>query len=152
MAARALAAAAAARRMAGHTGGSPLLASSRRGGAQSLNHSSSAQAQLEEQKSIHDGVAGEQVEAALNRKNVEVLPDEMVDALEGGPEDAWVPDQETGVFAPADEAVSCTESLSHGAAAGGSSVLDQSVFVREEEMEDVERPAIDMATANRKAK
>ena len=29
----------------------------------------------------------------------------------------------------------------------GGSVLDQTVFVREEEMEDVERPAVDMANA-----
>ncbi|KAF0902463.1 hypothetical protein E2562_016287 [Oryza meyeriana var. granulata] len=140
--------------MAGQTG-FPLLVSCRRGGAQVQIHSSSARAQPEEQKTIHDGggVAGAQVEAALNRKNVEVLPEETVDALEGGPEDAWVPDQETGVFFPADEAVSGTENLNHGApVAGGSSVLDQAVFVREEDMEDVERPAVDMASANHKAK
>uniref|UniRef100_A0A0E0L707 Uncharacterized protein n=1 Tax=Oryza punctata TaxID=4537 RepID=A0A0E0L707_ORYPU len=151
MAARALSAAAAAgRRMAGQTG-FPLLASCRRGD-QAQNYSSSAQAQPEEeQKAIHDGgVAGAQVEAALNRKNVEVLPEETV---EGGPEDAWVPDHETGVFVPADEA-SGTENHNHGgaAAAGSSSVLDQAVFVREEDMEDVERPAVDMTTANHKPK
>ncbi|KAF2945851.1 hypothetical protein DAI22_02g247780 [Oryza sativa Japonica Group] len=79
-------------------------------------------------KGVHGGgVARAQVEVALNRKNVEALPeDEMV---EGGPEDAWVPDHETGIFVPADEtAVSGTENHDHcGAAAtasGSPSVLD----------------------------
>ncbi|BAS95826.1 Os06g0114400, partial [Oryza sativa Japonica Group] len=57
------------------------------------NYSISAQAQPEEeQKAIHDGggAAGAQVEAALNRKNVEVHPEEET------VEDAWVPDHETG--------------------------------------------------------
>nr|BAD45898.1 XS domain containing protein-like [Oryza sativa Japonica Group] len=40
------------------------------------------------------GVAGAQVEAALNRKNVEALPED--ETVEGGPEDAWVPDHESG--------------------------------------------------------
>ncbi|KAF2924843.1 uncharacterized protein [Oryza sativa Japonica Group] len=156
MAARALSAAAAAagRRMAGQTG-FPLLASCRRGDQAHQNYSISAQAQPEEeQKAIHDGggAAGAQVEAALNRKNVEVHPEEET------VEDAWVPDHETGVFVPADEAaVSGTENHDHcgaaAAAAGGSpSVLDQAVFVREEDMEDVERPAVDMAAANHKPK
>uniref|UniRef100_I1Q6K9 Uncharacterized protein n=1 Tax=Oryza glaberrima TaxID=4538 RepID=I1Q6K9_ORYGL len=117
-----------------------------------------AQAQPEEeQKGVHDGggVAGAQVEAALNRKNVEALPED--ETVEGGPEDAWVPDHETCVFVPADKsAVSGTENNDHcgaAAAAGGSpSVLDQAVFVREEDMEDVERPAVDMAAANHKPK
>jgi hypothetical protein len=103
---------------------------------------------------------GEQVEAALNSKNVEVLqgeeyvatmlPDETIDiGGAGAGEDAsWVPDQETGVFVPADSDTAAT----HGDAApmptAGRSVLDQTVFVREEEMEDVERPAIDMANDN----
>uniref|UniRef100_A0A0E0EG81 Uncharacterized protein n=1 Tax=Oryza meridionalis TaxID=40149 RepID=A0A0E0EG81_9ORYZ len=96
------------------------------------NYSINAQAQPEvEQKGVHGGggggVAGAQVEAALNRKNVEALPeDEMV---EGGPKDAWVPDHETGIFVPTDEAaVSGTENHDHcgaAATAGGSpSVLD----------------------------
>uniref|UniRef100_A0A0E0DZ01 Uncharacterized protein n=1 Tax=Oryza meridionalis TaxID=40149 RepID=A0A0E0DZ01_9ORYZ len=118
------------------------------------------QAQPEvEQKGVHGdgggGVAGAQAEAALNRKNVEALPeDEMV---EGGPEDAWVPDHETDIFVPADEAaVSGTENHDHcraAATAGGSlSVLDQAMFVCEDDMEDVERPAVDMAAANHKPK
>ena len=60
-----------------------------------------------------------QVEAALNRKNVEAVQGNRsatlvaadgVEALRGvgdsdaaGAEDAWVPDQETSVFVPADE-------------------------------------------------
>ncbi|BAS85352.1 Os03g0627000 [Oryza sativa Japonica Group] len=83
----------------------------------------------EEQKGVHGGggVAGAQVEAALNHKNVEALPED--ETVEGGPEDAWVPDHETGVFVPADKAaVSGTENHDHcgaAAAAGGSpSVLD----------------------------
>ncbi|EAZ00991.1 hypothetical protein OsI_23025 [Oryza sativa Indica Group] len=120
--------------------------------------SCSLQAQPEEeQKGVHGGggVAGAQVEAALNRKKVEALPED--ETVEGGPEDAWVPDHETCVFVPADKAaVSGTENHDHcgaAAVAGGSpSVLDQAVFVREEDMEDVERPAVDMAAANHKPK
>lgn len=109
--------------MAGQTG-FPLLASCRRGDQAHQNYSISAQAQPEEeQKAIHDGggAAGAQVEAALNRKNVEVHPEEET------VEDAWVPDHETGVFVPADEAaVSGTENHDHygaAAAAGGSSSM-----------------------------
>uniref|UniRef100_A0A0D9WL30 Uncharacterized protein n=1 Tax=Leersia perrieri TaxID=77586 RepID=A0A0D9WL30_9ORYZ len=141
MAARALSSA--ARRINGKTG-FPLLSSTTRRGSVQIrqNHSSNAQSQPEDdqiQNAVHD-----QVEAALNRKNVEtVIPEEG-----GGPEDAWVPDQETGVFVPADEAaavsLSGADKLSNGNG-DSSSVLDQAVFVREEEMEDVERPAVDMA-------
>jgi hypothetical protein len=107
---------------------------------------------------------GEQVEAAQNTKNVEVLqgeehvatvlPDETIDigGVAGAGEDAsWVPDQETGVFVPAD--TGATHGPAGDAAAiptAGGSVLDQSVFVREEEIEDVERPATDMANDNSK--
>jgi hypothetical protein len=65
-----------------------------------------------------------------------------------GADYAWVPDQETGVFVPADEASGITgDGTSNGNGNGhtGSaspSVLDQAVFVREEDMEDVERPAV----------
>ena len=89
-----------------------------------------------------------QVEASLNRKNVEVvqgdrsamlLPGDAVDALgDVGAEadDAWVPDQETGVFVPAEEAAG-SGSVSVSGADGpheqpGPSVLDQAVFVRED--------------------
>lgn len=170
MAARALAAVAGCR-IAGQTG-APLIASCRRG---AQNHSSSAQP--EEQNAARDDRAAAtitalQVEAALNRKNVEVLheertatvlQDETVDALEGeAGDDAWVPNQETGVFVPADKAAD-TDNVNRGtptgpphspgtAAGGSASVLDQTVFVREEDMEDVERPAIDMANANDNAK
>uniref|UniRef100_I1PDN4 Uncharacterized protein n=1 Tax=Oryza glaberrima TaxID=4538 RepID=I1PDN4_ORYGL len=64
----------------------------------------------------------------LNRKNVEALPED--ETVEGGPEDAWVPDQETGVFVPADKAtVSGIENHDHcgaaaAAASGSPSVLD----------------------------
>ncbi|BAT10624.1 Os10g0381200 [Oryza sativa Japonica Group] len=71
--------------------------------------------------------------------------------VEGGPEDAWVPDHKTSIFVPADEAaVSGTENHDHcgaAATAGGSpSVLDQAMFVCEDDMEDVERPAVNMAS------
>ncbi|PNT76613.1 uncharacterized protein LOC100835797 [Brachypodium distachyon] len=98
---------------------------------------------------------GAQVEAALNRKDVEELVDlnpqqteTVVAVVGGGAPDAgeWVPDGETGVFVPADAGTDTTTSTPP--VNGGSSVLDQTVFVREEEMEDVERPAIDMANAN----
>uniref|UniRef100_A0A0E0E211 Uncharacterized protein n=1 Tax=Oryza meridionalis TaxID=40149 RepID=A0A0E0E211_9ORYZ len=77
--------------------------------------------------------------------------------VEGVPEDAWVPDHETGIFVPVDEAtVSGTENHDHcgaAATAGGSpSVLDQAMFVCEDDMEDVERPAVDMAATNHKPK
>lgn len=94
-----------------------------------------------------------QVEAALNSKNVEevaqeagaraatVLPEEVV---HDDADAAWVPDQDTGVFVPAEEAAGSngTDDAAHDV--HGASVLDQTVFNREEEMEDVERPAVDM--------
>ena len=101
-----------------------------------------------------------QVEASLNRKNVEVvqgdrsatlLPGDAVDALgDVGAEadDAWVPDQKTGVFVPAEEAAGSGADGPHEQPAGPS-VLDQAVFVRED-MEDVERPAVDMTGADAK--
>ncbi|KAM0882711.1 hypothetical protein ACQ4PT_032087 [Festuca glaucescens] len=153
MAARALAAAAIGRRVARETR-PPLLASYRSGA--NRNHSASAQ-RVEEHKDVHAAApamtTGEQVEAALNTKNVEVLqgeehvatvlPDETID-IDGtgtGEDASWVPDQETGVFVPADSDTAAMPTA-------GRSVLDQAVFVREEEMEDVERPAIDMANDN----
>ncbi|CAN6191958.1 unnamed protein product [Urochloa humidicola] len=158
MATRAIAAAVSGRRseLAG-----ALISSCRNGGARGLSHSSSAQYRQEDR---HDAAAetAAQVEASLNRKNVEVvqgedrsatlLPDEAADALRGvggaEAEDAWVPDQETGVFVPAEEAAGGNGSGGDGQpAAGTPSVLDQTVFVRED-MEDLERPAVDMATAN----
>ncbi|KAM0873889.1 hypothetical protein ACQ4PT_037773 [Festuca glaucescens] len=109
----------------------------------------------------HDILRCEVATWPLNTKNVEVLkgeehvatvlPDETIDiggAAGAGEDASGVPDQETGVFVPADSDTAAT----HGAAAdmptAGKSVLDQAVFVREEEMEDVERPAIDMASDN----
>nr|BAK06531.1 predicted protein [Hordeum vulgare subsp. vulgare] len=183
MAARALTAAA-GRRVAGRTMTTPLLASCRNGA--SMSHSSAtAGARREEEpyKDVHGPAAaaamtGAQVEAALNRKNVEVLqgeeeeeehvatvlPDETVSIPAGdGEEDAsWVPDQDTGVFGPAHvDATHGDGGAAHPAPPhlfGGAtataysthgSVLDQAVFVREEDMEDVERPAaVDMANAN----
>ena len=116
------------------------------------------------------------VEAALNRKNVEAVQGNRsatlvaAEALRGmgdndaaGAEDAWVPDQETGVFVPADETSGDGDGKNriNGADGGGArgqagpSVLDQAVFVREEDMEDVERPAmgtVDVADAGTGAK
>uniref|UniRef100_K3Y136 Uncharacterized protein n=2 Tax=Setaria italica TaxID=4555 RepID=K3Y136_SETIT len=156
----------------------------RSGGTRGLLHSS-AQQRREDQSAgdRHNAasaaaVTAVQVEASLNRKNVEVvqgdrsatlLPDEAADALGGvGAEeaaDAWVPDQETGVFVPAEEAadawvpdqetgvfVPAEEAAGNGNGGpheqpAGPSVLDQAVFVRED-MEDVERPPVDMASAH----
>ncbi|KAF7092940.1 hypothetical protein CFC21_095383 [Triticum aestivum] len=170
MAARALTAA--ARRVAGRTRTTPLLASFRNGA--SMNHSSataSARREEEQYKDVRATMTGAQVEAALNRKNVEVLqgeeehvaavlPDETIGgALDGGEDASWVPDQDTGVFGPAGadthggSLAAAPPHLFGGATAatteGTASVLDQALFVREEEMEDVERPAaVDMANAN----
>ncbi|OEL18173.1 hypothetical protein BAE44_0020808 [Dichanthelium oligosanthes] len=142
-----------------------LSSSCRRGGAQGLSHSS-AQRREDQSADRHDAVAvtAAQAEASLNRKNVEVvqgdrsatlLPDEAVDALGGvgaaEAEHAWVPDQETGVFAPAEEAAGNGNGGPHEQPAGGPSVLDQTVFVRED-MEDLERPPMDMANAHGEAK
>ena len=130
-----------------------------------MSHSSTQLRREEDQSADRHGeaaaVTAAQVEASMNRKNVEVvqgdrsatlLPDDAVDALgDVGAEadDAWVPDQETGVFVPAEEAAG---SGSVSGADGpheqpGPSVLDQAVFVRED-MEDVERPAVDMTGAD----
>ncbi|XP_048543517.1 uncharacterized protein LOC125522502 [Triticum urartu] len=213
MAARALTAA--ARWVAGRTRTAPLLASCRNGA--SMNHSSataSARREEEQYKDVRATMTGAQVEAALNRKNVEVLqgedehvatvlPDETIGgALDGGEDASWVPDQDTGVFGPAHVDAhgggsaaapphlfgGATAATTEGSAAssagqdtgafvpadadadadthgrgahpappqhlyggvgGTASVLDQAVFVREEEMEDVERPAaVDMANVN----
>uniref|UniRef100_A0A453QFI6 Uncharacterized protein n=1 Tax=Aegilops tauschii subsp. strangulata TaxID=200361 RepID=A0A453QFI6_AEGTS len=95
-------------------------------------------------------------------KHSSVLPDENIGegALDGGEDAPWVPDQDTGVFVPAHAdayaddycggAHPAPPHMYGGAAPGGStaSVLDQAVFVREEEMEDVERPAMDLNDAN----
>jgi alkylation response protein AidB-like acyl-CoA dehydrogenase len=125
-----------------------------------LNHERVALVSAQPIYSALDGVR----EWAQNTKNVEVLqgeehvatvlPDETIDigGVAGAGEDAsWVPDQETGVFVPAD--TGATHGPAGDAAAiptAGGSVLDQSVFVREEEIEDVERPATDMANDNSK--
>ncbi|XP_044428193.1 uncharacterized protein [Triticum aestivum] len=114
-------------------------------------------------------MTGAQVEAALNRKNVEVLqgeeehvatvlPDETIGgALDGGEDASWVPDQDTGVFVPAGAdshgdgggAHPAPPQHLYGGVGGTASVLDQAVFVREEEMEDVESPAaVDVANVN----
>jgi len=86
------------------------LSSCRRGGARGLSHSSTQQLRREEEQSADRhgeaaaAVTAAQVEASLNRKNVEVvqgdrsatlLPGDAVDALgDVGAEadDAWVPD------------------------------------------------------------
>jgi peroxiredoxin len=87
----------------------------------------------------HDStVTAAQAEAALNSKNVEEVVQEAVD--DAYATSSWVPDQETGVFVPAE------------GAASAASVMDQTVFNREEEMEDVERPAVDMANGDNDAK
>uniref|UniRef100_A0A453QG33 Uncharacterized protein n=1 Tax=Aegilops tauschii subsp. strangulata TaxID=200361 RepID=A0A453QG33_AEGTS len=118
-------------------------------------------------------MTGAQVEAALNRKNVEVLQDEeehvatgtvlphrhetIGGALDGGEEASWVPDQDTGVFVPADADADADDHCGgahpapphlYGGVGRLASVLDQAVFVREEEMEDVERPAMDLTDVN----
>ncbi|XP_048544897.1 uncharacterized protein LOC125523879 [Triticum urartu] len=110
---------------------------------------------------------GAQVEAALNRKNVEVLQGEdhvatatvlpdrhetIGGALDGGEDPAWVPDQDTGVFVPADAGADAHGGSGahpvpphlYGGVGGSASVLDQAVFVRE----DIERPAMDLTDAN----
>ena len=131
-----------------------------------MSHSSTQLRREEDQSADRHGeaaaVTAAQVEASMNRKNVEVvqgdrsatlLPGDAVDALgDVGAEadDAWVPDQETGVFVPAEEAAgtssgSCSDGPHEQPA--GPSVLDQAVFVRED-MEDVERPAIDKGSAD----
>ena len=135
--------------------------------AQSFSHSSSSSAAAEREREGHgdpdadahaDATAAtaEQVEAALNRKNVEAVQGNRsatlvaAEALRGvgdgdaaGAEDAWVPDQETGLFVPADEAYGDGTGNGNGHTVSSSpSVLDQAVFVREEDMEDVERPAV----------
>ncbi|KAF7092944.1 hypothetical protein CFC21_095387 [Triticum aestivum] len=148
----------------------------------SMNHSSASAQREDERGDAHgpaaEAMTGAQVEAALNRKNVEVLqgeeeehlatvlPDDTIGEgaldLDGGEDASWVPDQGTGVFVPADAnadaddhcggAHPATPHLYGGATPGGSTAsvleLDQAVFVREEEMEDVERPAMDLTDAN----
>ena len=158
----------------------------RRGGAvQSFSHSTAEREREGHGDADADADAdataatAAQVEAALNRKNVEAVQGNRsatlvaadgVEALRGvgdsdaaGAEDAWVPDQETGVFVPADETSVDGDGKNriNGADGGGArgqagpSVLDQAVFVREEDMEDVERPAVgtvDVADADAGAK
>ena len=164
-----------------------------------MNHSSASAQREDERGDAHgpaaEAMTGAQVEAALNRKNVEVLQGEehvatIGGALDGGEDASWVPDQDTGVFGPAHvdthgggsaaapphlfggategsaaswadqdtgafvPADADADADAHGGGAhpappqhlyggvgGTASVLDQAVFVREEEMEDVERPA-----------
>ncbi|CAD6269512.1 unnamed protein product [Miscanthus lutarioriparius] len=173
MATRALAAAVAGRCAAGHGGLAVLSSGSccRRGGAvQSFSHSTAEREREGHGDADADADAdatvatAAQVEAALNRKNVEAVQGnrsatlvaaDAAEALHGvgdsdaaGAEDAWVPDQETGVFVPANEASGDGKNGINGADGGsargqaGPSVLDQAVFVREEDMEDVERPAV----------
>ena len=120
-----------------------------------MNHATSAR-RGEENKDVRGAAAmkntGEQVGAALNSKNVEVLQCEdhvatmlSEDTMDiggawAGKNASWVPDEETGVFAPADADTAATHGPPGAAAAmptAGGSVLDQAVFVREEEMEDV---------------
>jgi hypothetical protein len=121
----------------------------REGARPSSPHKSSSATEREG----HGDATAAQVEAALNRKNADVVDVDRSGSATLVPADArrgagdeWVPDQETGVFVPADE-----ESSGPGdggvADVGGArgqapSVLDQAVFVREEHMEDVERPAV----------
>ena len=140
--------------------------------AQSFSHSSTA-AEREREGHADAEATAAQVEAALNRKNVDVVQGEdhsatlvaadAAEALRGvgdgdaaGAEDAWVPDQETGLFVPADEAYGDGTGNGNGHTGSASpSVLDQAVFVREEDMEDVERPAVgtvDVADAGTGAK
>ena len=146
--------------------------------AQSFSHSSTA-AEREREGHADAEATAAQVEAALNRKNVEAVQGnrsamlvaaDAAEALRGvgdsdaaGAEDAWVPDQETGVFVPADETSGDGDGKNriNGADGGGArgqagpSVLDQAVFVRKEDMEDVERPAVgtvDVADADASAK
>ncbi|KAF7105950.1 hypothetical protein CFC21_106716 [Triticum aestivum] len=166
MAARALTAA--GRRVAGQTRPTSLLASCR-----ARNHSSASAQPEEYRRDAHGPAAamtGAQVEAVLNRKNVEVLQDEeehvatgtvlpdrheTIGALDGGEDASWVPDQDTGVFVPADAGADGHGGGAHpappqhlyGGVGGSASVLDQAVFVRED-MEDAERPAMDLTDAN----
>ncbi|XBI76635.1 hypothetical protein VPH35_069849 [Triticum aestivum] len=149
MAARALTAA--GRRVAGQSQTRQILASSMSGA--SMNHSS-ASARREEERRDANGPAAvitrADVEAALNRKNVEVLQgEEEHDA-------SSVPDQDRGIFVPADADADAHGEGAHpapphhlyGGVGRSVLVLDQAVFVREEEMEDVERPAMDLTDAN----
>ncbi|CAD6337990.1 unnamed protein product [Miscanthus lutarioriparius] len=176
MATRALAAAVAGRRVTAHAGLAVLSSGSccRRGGAvQSFSHST-AERELEghaDADADATAATAAQVEAALNCKNVEVVQGDhsatlvaadAAEALGGvgdgasGADDAWVPDQETGVFVPAYEASGDGNGNGNGHTVSASpSVLDQAVFVREEDMEDVERPAmgtVDVADAGTGAK
>ncbi|KAJ3672589.1 hypothetical protein LUZ60_007310 [Juncus effusus] len=96
-----------------------------------------------------------QANEALNSKNIEehdtnkqtvasVLPEEAIEQTEN----FWAPDPETGVFVPAEETegdsngnsnVNCSNpAVPHHPTGNGPSVLDQTVFVREEEMEEVQ--------------
>ena len=68
-----------------------------------------------------------------------------------------MPDQDRGIFVPADADADAHGEGAHpapphhlyGGVGRSVLVLDQAVFVREEEMEDVERPAaVDMANVN----
>ncbi|KAI5005709.1 hypothetical protein ZWY2020_032952 [Hordeum vulgare] len=85
--------------------------------------------------------------------------------LDGGEDASWVPDQYTGVFVPTDAFADADADADahgggthpapphlYGGVGGSASVLDQAVFVREEEMEDVERPAMDLTDANGSSK
>ncbi|CAL5036355.1 unnamed protein product [Urochloa decumbens] len=137
MATRAIAAVAGRR-----SGLAAVLSSFRRGGARGMSHSSAQRRQEDHQGAAGGEDAAAQVEASQNRKNVEVVQGEDQSATllaDEAADDAWVPDQETGVFVPAEEATAARQA----AAGAPPSVLDQTVFVREE-MEDVERPAVDM--------
>ncbi|TVT98451.1 hypothetical protein EJB05_56214 [Eragrostis curvula] len=154
MATRALAAAVAGRRVAVQSGVPALASCGRGGGGGAQSDSSRRSAHTQAAAEEHDAVTAEQVKAAQNSKNIDGvvlqdqggsraatmrLPDEVVDDADA----AWVPDQDTGVFVPAEEA---SNGATHDAPAPAAteSVLDQTVFVREDEMEDVERPAVDM--------
>jgi Late embryogenesis abundant protein len=91
------------------------------------------------------------IQEALNEKPIEqhennvktvapVLPDEVI---ESETENFWAPDPETGVFTPAEESeidVSNSPSGPPPPTGNGTAILDQKVWVREGELEEVERP------------
>ncbi|WOL05472.1 hypothetical protein Cni_G14201 [Canna indica] len=77
---------------------------------------------------------------------VTVVPE---DAIHGRPENYWTPDSETGVFIPDQEHNDGDSTADDGArvaVAGGSppSVLDQTVWIRHLEAEEVDKPNTDL--------
>ncbi|KAF3324838.1 Late embryogenesis abundant protein [Carex littledalei] len=96
------------------------------------------------------------IHEALNQKPIEehennaktvapVLPDKVI---ESETENFWAPDPETGVFVPAEESeidVNNSRPAPPHPTENGTSVLDQTVWVREVEIEEVERPTPSIA-------